>query len=76
MLLKLVRLIRFILRFVTGAYLMIMAAIGWLCRKRVKKGRPQGVDQEMAEYDGVPLAFAKERNDHGTPQFERVRIIP
>jgi hypothetical protein len=40
MLLKLVRLIRFIVRFVTGAYLMVMAAKSWLCRKRVKKGRP------------------------------------
>ena len=68
MLLKLVRLVRFIVRFLSGAYLMIIACFSWICRKRVKKG-VRYRDRELL--DGLPMAqiAGKERcnNGEGTP---------
>lgn len=59
-----IRLLRFILRFTCAIILMLIACIGWLCRKRVQKGRVNKDDekissklneQELFVYDGVPL---------------------
>jgi hypothetical protein len=83
LLLKSVRLIRFIVRFISGFYLMITISIGWLCRKRVRKGRtdspqlmmPKNVDLERnIVYDGIPLSEIKQikkkkgdEDSHDTP---------
>lgn len=37
--LQFLRLIRVILRFISAVILVVIAVIGWFCRKRVKKGR-------------------------------------
>ncbi len=67
------RLFRFILRFIAVMYLMTCAVFAWLCRKRVKKGRPIVAKEEPAnqmfdimnnpDYDGIPLMKIEKSNN-------------
>jgi hypothetical protein len=61
MILLLVRLVRFILRFLSGFTLMLIAFSGWFCRKRVKKGRLPHSDRLIDASDGILLIGLNQR---------------
>lgn len=81
-----IRLVRFILRFISGFTLMTIAIVSWFRRKRVVKGRLEpttpgyGFSTTNADNDGILLVGLNQQlryhkaSDAGqdTPQWERV----
>jgi len=82
-----IRLVRFILRFISGFTLMTIAVVSWFRRKRIVKGRlepPQppgfGYSTSNEDNDGILLVGLNQQlryhkaSDAGrdTPQWERV----
>ena len=74
------RLLRFILRFISNLILMLSAIISWLCRKKVTKGRslemPMMIRQPSSGILLVDLDqpnARKKRGGQDTPRFDRVR---
>ena len=57
--LLIVRLLRFVFRFLANALLILCACTAWLCRKRVIKGRRESEKEFVLQYDTV-LPFREE----------------
>ena len=83
-----IRLVRFILRFISGFTLMMIAIVSWFRRKRVVKGRLEpaspgyGYSTSNEDNDGILLVGLNQQlryhkaSDAGqdTPQWERVSL--